>query len=288
MTVAVVDTSYLNDPRLRDYLAKSETNFVALTEFLGMQVYCASRFYDKIKILAEFPKQVIVLRPTDAVRDLRLSANDMRVAMVSSDQTNGFADFCARVSLAEAGDVTEQVRIAVARDRCLAKVEEVIETARRIPPLIEEIRAGYSKHDLRVLTTKNFVNRRLDVQLSRNITHTAIELFRAHSTLPSPTELPYTFIYRFAVVANFHTLIKVAEGPTPTNPRHLYNNLVDMNFVTYATYYEGILSADELLMDVSVQVRNYLDRQERYNRANRSKLAEMERLLVEAGHIQAR
>ena len=68
---------------------------------------------------------------------------------------------------------------------------------------------------------------------------------------------------------HFFVLMKILDGQTPSNPRILYNHLADINMSTFATYYEGILTADTFLNRVFVHTRDFLDHIER----SRAKLA---------------
>ena len=64
VTRKVVDTNVLQAPSLRDYLAKSAANFAVLTDYAAMESYkgkTLNSIFRRMAILAEFPKQVIVI-----------------------------------------------------------------------------------------------------------------------------------------------------------------------------------------------------------------------------------
>ena len=70
----VVDSNFLQSDELRDYLSKSAGNYVVLTDYAAMEAYkgdTLGTIYRSMEILADYPKQVIVLKGTQVVCGLR-------------------------------------------------------------------------------------------------------------------------------------------------------------------------------------------------------------------------
>ncbi len=68
----VVDSNFLQSDRLREYLSKSTKNYVVLTDYVAMEAYkdhTLASIYRSMQILADFPKQVIVLKTTKFVAE---------------------------------------------------------------------------------------------------------------------------------------------------------------------------------------------------------------------------
>ena len=66
----VVDTNQLRDSDLRNYLARSTSNFAVLTDYTMMEAYKGetfSNFFSSMEILIDFPDQVIALKNTGRV-----------------------------------------------------------------------------------------------------------------------------------------------------------------------------------------------------------------------------
>ena len=92
----------------------------------------------------------------------------------------------------------------------------------------------------------------------------AAVLFRDHpdvETVPSAETLPNSLVFRYALAGYLLALRWISDGginsvPTTT----LTNDLADMAHVAYATYFDGVLSADgklnELYEEVEWLLRN--------------------------------
>ena len=59
-------------------------------------------------------------------------------------------------------------------------------------------------------------------------------------------EMPNTFLFRTALCAFVWALDWIAVGgPKDVKTEKIRNDLVDVNFATFATYFDGLLSMDE-------------------------------------------
>ena len=70
----VVDSNFLRSDQLHKYLSKTTNNCVVLTDYAAMEAYkgdTLASIYRSMEILSQFPKQVIVLKGTQAVCGLR-------------------------------------------------------------------------------------------------------------------------------------------------------------------------------------------------------------------------
>jgi hypothetical protein len=77
----------------------------------------------------------------------------------------------------------------------------------------------------------------------------AQSLFSQHShpaVVRKVDELPNTFLFRWALCLFLWILdwISIA-GPKGVKPEKILNDLVDVNFATFATYFDGLLSMDK-------------------------------------------
>ena len=63
----VIDSNYLQSPKLRDYFRKSNTNLAVITYYVAMEAYkgdTLKSIYPSMEIVSEFPRQVLILKPT--------------------------------------------------------------------------------------------------------------------------------------------------------------------------------------------------------------------------------
>lgn len=76
---------------------------------------------------------------------------------------------------------------------------------------------------------------------------------------PSFSELPNTFLFRCALGLYLLALDWVARsGYGGVRPERLRNDFVDVTFAVYASYFDGILSADEKLLRLHGELRAWL------------------------------
>ncbi len=113
-TRKVVDTNQLRDPALRDYLARSSSNFAVLTDYTMMEAYKGktfANFFSSMEILVEFPDQVIALKNTGRVCGLSGRQAGLQRRLIDADSTREFPTFCEDVKAAQMGDLARQAVI---------------------------------------------------------------------------------------------------------------------------------------------------------------------------------
>lgn len=247
----VIDSNYLQSEALRGYLAKSRNNLAVLTDYAAMEAFKGDTLisiYRSMEILAEFPQQVIVLKSTTAVCGLRGRRKRLQSRMVDEDQTRGFAEWCRHLERAKQGDAKLQRQLlengreaSLHMDRILADMADYAAT-------LEEIAKTYSPDDLRILRKREPLSPELSDKISTQVLNLAAILFARHPKvvkLPPAKELPNTFIFRFALCGYVLALRWIAVGGAKgVKAERLRNDIVDVNFAAFATYFDGLLTAD--------------------------------------------
>jgi hypothetical protein len=110
----VVDSNFLRSDRLRAYLSKSPANIAVITDYAAMEAHKADTLetlYRSMAILGEFPRQVIVLKGTQAVCGLSGRASGLQRRMIDQQQTQGFAEYCRHLAVARRGDLYIQAQL---------------------------------------------------------------------------------------------------------------------------------------------------------------------------------
>ncbi|MEH2565955.1 hypothetical protein [Bradyrhizobium sp. AZCC 2289] len=263
----IVDSNFLQDERLRDYLEASSDNFAVLTDYAAMEAYKGNTLLSiqrSMAILAAYPAQVIVLHGTQHACSLDGRGSDYWRRMIDDEQTKGFAEYCSLLPRAQNGDpkITRQLlergREATAHmDRMLADTVTITEA-------LDGIAATYTSGDLRRLRsgapyTDAFIEKTL-----RHVMMLAAMLLGDHptvSTFPDGKEAPDRFIFRIALCMILLALrwISVGGALKVSAPR-LRNDLVDINFATFATYFDGLLTADDKLTSIYIEATIWLEK----------------------------
>jgi hypothetical protein len=253
-TRKVVDSNALQSPLLRDYLSESTNNFAVLTEYAAIEAYKGNTLvsiFRSMTLLADFPRQVIVLKPIMAVRGLRgRRLVEIQHRLIDHDQTRGFRMYCDRLLAAKLGDVylrDQILRLGRAAD---AQMARVLADAINIPVAIDEIAKTFTEAELKLI-------RRTDLPLSEQLASKVIKYIllltrslysrqRRPAVVRSFDELLNTFQFRAALCSFLWALDWISmAGPKCVKPEKIRNDLVDVNFAIFATYFDGLLSMDE-------------------------------------------
>ena len=92
----IVDRNFLQSPQLREYLSGSRNNFAVLTDYAAMEAFkgdTLANISQATEILSEYPKQVIVLKSTGVICQLKGRRCGFTPRMPASDNNDvGFSD----------------------------------------------------------------------------------------------------------------------------------------------------------------------------------------------------
>jgi len=263
----VLDSNCLRDPQTRKYLAASTDNHVVLTDYLGMELYKSSSLSmlaDLLHQVAEFPQQVIILKGTREVCQLNDPPLGATGALIDRRATSEFPDFCRWLATqgAENSPIPNHFHASAASaashldemSAVFAGIQvDIAQVANELPPL-----------GLRQLRTRQPLSAEMGRHLQRDIYTMAGIFFRAHGIAhPGETvpEYGHRFPFRYAVVAYIMALDWIATGgAVGKSGDKLRNDAVDSILVTYATYFDGVLSHDKKLNELSAEADQAFER----------------------------
>jgi hypothetical protein len=89
----LVDRNFLQSPQFREYLLVSRKNFAVLTDYAAMEAFkgdTLANISSAMEILSEFPKQVIILKNTSIICQLKGRRCGFTRRMIDKKQTEGF------------------------------------------------------------------------------------------------------------------------------------------------------------------------------------------------------
>jgi hypothetical protein len=256
----------LQSPVLHRYLSASASNYAVLPDFVSIEAYkigSIDRILERWEVLSRFPKQVIVLKGTSKICGLRGRASGLQRRLIDDKQTAGFGGFCAGLKLARAGDVRyghELMRLGVA-----AKVE-IDKLSAVVPAIIATRRAlvsGYTEGERRAIRVGKTPSESLKAKIVRNVLELAALVYRGHpSVTSSPSsldDLSNRYIFRYALAVHVWLLDWVFDGCMDgSNADRIRNDFVDLHVATYATYFDGPMTADEKLSRIYEAARDLL------------------------------
>ena len=262
----VVDSNFLQSDELRDYLSKSAGNYVVLTDYAAMEAYkgdTLDTIYRSMEILADYPKQVIVLKGTQVACGLRGRSAGLQRRLIDERQMKEFGEYCQHLHAAKHGNVYLQKQLLDFGREATAHMDRMLADAQNAPSAFDEIAKTYTDNELRLLRNSSAFTEQMIDKLIRNVLLLAAYMFRDHprtTKRPDVAELPNMFIFRSALCAYLLSLQWISVGGAKkVKPDRIRNDMVDVNFAAYATYFDGLLSADNKLMEIYLKAVSLLD-----------------------------
>jgi hypothetical protein len=241
----------LQSPQLCEYLAASRKNFAVLTDYAAMEAFkgdSLTNISTATEILREFPKQVIVLKSTNIISQLKGRRCGFTRRMIDEDQTKGFPDWCEHFSRALAGDIELQRQLLENGKAADAHLARMMDDQKTFAQNLEEALKHFTDAELKALRKRQPMSLEMFDKVTRNVLDMAAFLFTAipnTKELPPALELPYTFVLRYALTGYLVALRWIAVGGAKNvKPERIRNDMVDATYAAYATYFQGLLSHD--------------------------------------------
>jgi hypothetical protein len=251
-TQKVVDTNCLQGDALRSYLSASIDNYVVLTDYAAMAAYkgdALTWIYDRMEILAQYPKQVLVLRGTQDICGLEGQAATLQDPLIDEIQTREFSEYCQHLLAAKRGDLSLQQQLLEHGREATAHIDRMLLNMPTLSSGIDLVEKTYSPAELKILRRREEHTPQMREKLVQNVLLLAGYLFKDYpgvTELPRGPEVRNTFIFRYALCGYVSILKRIADGGAgQTKPDKLRNDVIDVTFSAFATYFDGLLTADK-------------------------------------------
>jgi len=252
-TRKVVDSNFLQSESLRAYLSASPGNYAVIPDFVAMEAYkgqTLSWIHDRMSVLADYPTQAIVLKGTQEISKLNGRAAASRKALIDQAQTRGFPDFCADLRAAKLGNQSFQRQLSAYGREATAYIEQrMLLDMPQLAAGIDLVAKEYSPAQLKALRRRERPTEAMREKTIRHVCMLAAEFFKGHLGSGEPPKLPEardTFIFRYAICSYISILKRIEDGSAAkVKPEKLRNDVIDTNIVAFATYFDGLLTADQ-------------------------------------------
>jgi hypothetical protein len=247
----IVDRNYLQSPNLRDYLAASRRNRVVLTDYAAMEAFKGDALQNiatATEVVREFPKQVVVLKSTNVISTLKGRRCGFTRRMVDRDQTWGFPEWCEHLARAAAGNEDLQRQTIENGKEADAHLKRMCDDQQNYAANLEAMAKTFTEAELKTLRKHEPISEEMFAKIQSHVLEIAAFLFTAHphfTELPRARELPYTFIFRYAMAVCLVAVRRLSVGGAKNvKPEKIRNDIVDATYAAYATYFQGLLSFD--------------------------------------------
>jgi hypothetical protein len=253
----VIDSNYLQAPELENYLKASKRNLAVLTDYVAMEAYKGNSIESITKsmaILCKFPGQVIVLKGTSTICRLKGHRKGLLGRLIDEKQSAGFESFAKAICVTSDGSKAYHKMILDHGAEATNHIQKMKHEAAGIPEGILMLEKCFTKEEKAILRNKARMPEELRDKVMYHIMEIAGNLF---SHFPNRRrfqefeELFNTYIFRYSAAAYILFIKWITRGGVGgVKPERLRNDLVDLSYVTYATFFDGLLTKDAKALDV--------------------------------------
>lgn len=249
----VIDANYFEHEDLRNYLRSSRENIAVLIDYAGMEMRKGDALRNvsrSLSILCHFPKQVLVLKGTREVAGLRMATQGLDKRLIDKTQTRDFAKFCAQTRRAVNGDNL----LKAALEDSARTAKDHFDAMQKGMRQMEVVVAGYAKRftqkELTELRTGRTYASGLDAKIAEHIFELWATVSRSHPDVKPAAnieEAVNNIVFRYTAAGYVWLLEKLRSGVSIENvlsPKKVTSDFIDIVYVAYATYFDGILSKE--------------------------------------------
>lgn len=248
----VVDSNFLQTDALKAYLSASCTNYAVLTEYAAMEAYkqnAVASICSRMETLCQFPTQVIVLKGALLACSLSGSKAVSPAGLIDQEQTREFPDFCRHLLAAKFGDRDLQGQIDEHSREATAIIDRMLSGAQTLSDGIKLFEKTFTSAELKIFRRRERYTPQLQEKLIDFILRLTGEFASQHPNVPKIRRGPQirnTFVFRFALCGYVSMLKRIEEGGVGNvKAEKLRNDVIDVNFATFATYFDGLLTDDK-------------------------------------------
>jgi hypothetical protein len=251
----VIDSNILQDPLLRDYLSLSRNNMVVLTDYLMMEAYkgdTLKSIFKSMEILCDFPEQVLILKNTRTVVSLRGRVSGLTRRMMQPHGQGPFADFCTALKAAQYEGALAKALIAHGQ-AASEHMEKMLKEPAEFIGMLEQLASNYSEEERYAFRTKDKITKAVAFKTLNIVEALTFDVLKQ---VPNPPrvvgrEILNLFVFRFAVCGVLLVLRWIRNGEQKNiKPGKLRNDIVDLNFAAYGTYFDLLITKDHALKDL--------------------------------------
>lgn len=248
----VVDSSRLQSAELREFLSASPTNIAVLPDLAWFELYkqqSIEAILAFFSVIGDFPAQIIVLKSGREITKLNPSAPDGIAAMALPGVTPLIREMVDIIKgpLRDHPTVAQQLRAVwgAATTNAAVMYEGAIDIVTSLSEMSQQM---FSQHELRIIRT----NGAYTADMFAKIFGAAEQIWE---TLSDGYDLPWrsmprahtnsAYLFRYALGIVIYLLWWIRSGnPKLERVDRVRNDLIDLSFAVYGTYYDGFLTAD--------------------------------------------
>lgn len=249
----VIDSCMLQSDELRRFLKLSETNFAILADVIWFELYkqeSIDAIVSAFSVIGEFPEQLIVLRAGQEIAAIDPRMSNMTSTMQRSDVKQGIRGMIAVLNSRKRNEPSIRAQLERLWSHATGARLEMFEGAEDIlaslPEMAEQM---FTPEHHRIIRT----NARYTPEMFSSIFGAADQIWEtlsgrdANSASREPDVFKHRgYLYRYSLAIVIYLLWWIKNGSQhQTRLDRVSNDFIDLSFVVYGTYYDGLMTSDK-------------------------------------------
>lgn len=260
----VIDSNRVQSDELKLFLAAAPGHRAVVTDWLMMEAYkgdTRSSIYKSLGVLAEFPRQVVVLRNTGMCMHRRVGPQ-MANRLIWDDHTKTFPQFIEEVRDAQNGDVLIEESLLWRGEKANERMQALIDNAEGFMDDFRAMATALTAQDISAIRTGKDVPGDILARVFE-IAEGVSSGYRAQLQEPLPPasgkQFGDDFLFRVGVGTTASFLEWVRSGsPQILKAEKVRNDYVDTMLAVFGTYFCGVMTGDKRLQSVHALTRALL------------------------------
>lgn len=265
--ILIIDANQLRSQKLTTFLSESENNKIAFTDFACMETLKGDptiNAYLSLKVPAEFPTQVIVLKNTrEIIQETCSGSNSLPENLIDKEQTENFRIFYSQIQKAHEGDAALKQGLLKLGHDATKYIDGMKKDAQSFIDATKQFKTRFSDSDLKILRKGDIYPKDLIYRIVAEILELTDFLITTHPdnlSLPDWPSVNKHYIFRYSICGYLLRLKWLSSGGIEQYPiEKMRNDLVDMTYAAHATYFGGLLSDDGKVNEIYIKAKYLID-----------------------------
>jgi hypothetical protein len=188
------------------------------------------------------------------VSGLKGKKKALKKRLTSGGGTRAFRKWCGTRARAAAGDVRFAKKILRRGEQATLQLADILANMAGFADNIRDATATFTDDELGILRSHEPVTDAIVLKILDGALRLAMTFFLLHPNGKKPPgayDVPYSFIFRFALCAFLHALHwRVRGGAEDRLAERMRNDVIDVTYAAYGLCFDGLLSEDKLVREI--------------------------------------
>ena len=260
----LIDQNYLREPneKLHHYLSKG--NFVIFSDFTRME--CAKgksiiNLKRSLEIVSKYTYQVLMLKDTKTIVFSTYKAlKNIRNFIIDKQQSADFQNFCTQVHEANGKPSFVTAYLEKMGSQANSYIKERYKYTQMILDSINPIKDSFNSTELKQIRNNQPYSKDLLKKIIKNIMIVTAMLMSSNNIKNKEFRIIInSYLFRYSAASFFLTLKWISDGGIEQiDMDNFQNDIIDLSYSVYGTYFDGVLSNDNKLMEIYTKLDFFL------------------------------